>query len=163
MVIHKTAYIHPSAQVMGDVEIGADSSIWPTAVLRGDMGKITIGESTSIQDGTICHATSGWSETKVGNRCTVGHRVILHGCIVEDDCLIGMGSILLDNCVIGAGSFIGAGSLITVGMQIPPGSLVMGSPAKIIRPVGDKEKAVIAASWPNYVKTAKRYKSSDCT
>ena len=128
MAIDKTAYIHPSAQIMGDIEIGADSSIWPTAVLRGDMGKITIGNSTSIQDGTICHATSGLSETRVGNRCTVGHRVILHGCIIEDDCLIGMGSILLDNCVIGAGSFIGAGSLITVGMQIPPGSLVMGSP-----------------------------------
>ncbi|MEI6805345.1 MAG: gamma carbonic anhydrase family protein [Myxococcaceae bacterium] len=157
MLIHETAFVHPAAHLMGDVEIGAHSSIWPTAVLRGDMGKIIIGESTSIQDGTICHATSGWSETRVGHRVTVGHRVILHGCTVEDDCLIGMGSILLDNCVIGTGSFIGAGSLVTVGMVIPPGSLVMGSPAKIIRPVGDKEKAIIAASWVNYVENAKKY------
>lgn len=158
MHIHDTAFIHPAAHIMGDIEIGAHSSIWPTAVLRGDMGKITIGESTSIQDGSVCHATSGWSEMRVGNRVTVGHRVILHGCIVGDDCLIGMGSILLDNCVIGAGSLVGAGSLITAGTIIPPGSLVMGSPAKIIRPVNEKEKAILSASWPIYVETAKKYK-----
>lgn len=157
MVIHDTAFIHPAAHLMGDIEIGAYSSIWPTTVLRGDMGKITIGESTSIQDGSVCHATSGLSKTRVGDRVTVGHRVILHGCTVQDDCLIGMGSILLDNCVIGTGSLVGAGSLITAGTIIPPGSLVIGSPAKIIRPVNEKEKAIIAASWPVYVETAKRY------
>lgn len=160
MKIHSEAFVHEGAHVMGDVEIGANSSIWPTAVLRGDMGKISIGESTSIQDGTICHATHNLSTTHVGNRVTVGHRVILHGCRVEDDCLIGMGSILLDNCVIGAGSFVGAGSLITSGTQIPPGSFVLGSPAKVIRPVGLKERTIIAASWPHYVETSKKYKSS---
>lgn len=158
MIIHETAFIHPGAHLMGDIEIGAYSSIWPTTVLRGDMGKITIGESTSIQDGTICHSTLGFSNMSVGNQVTVGHRVILHGCTVEDNCLIGMGSILLDNCVIGAGSLVGAGSLITAGTKIPPGSLVMGSPAKIIRPINDREKAIIAASWRVYVETAKNYK-----
>ena len=122
------------------------------------MGKISVGEATSIQDGTICHATLGLSKMRVGNQVTVGHRVILHGCIVEDNCLIGMGSILLDNCLVGAGSLIGAGALITANTQIPPGSLVLGSPAKIIRPVNDREKAILAASWPVYVETAQKYK-----
>ncbi len=155
MRIHPKAYLHPRAEIIGDVEIGKDSSIWPMTVLRGDMGKIIIGDSCSVQDGTVVHATKNLSETHVGNRVTIGHRVILHGCIVEDDCLIGMGAILLDNCVIGKGSLIGAGSLVTANTKIPPGSLVMGSPAKVVRPVNERETAMMAANWASYVEHIK--------
>lgn len=157
-VIHPDAFVHDSAVVIGQIEIGAHSSIWPTAVMRGDMGMIHVGESTSIQDGTICHITENLSKTEVGSRVTVGHKAILHGCIIEDECLIGMGSILLDNCVIGKGSFIAAGTLITVGQVIPPNSLVMGSPGKIVRQTGPKEQKIIANSWETYVEYARRYK-----
>src|SRR3954447_25988944 len=104
--VHPSAYVHERATVIGEVTIGAESSIWPGAVLRGDDGAIVIGEQTSIQDLSVIHATTGLSKTTVGTRVTVGHRVILHGCTIEDDCLIGMGAILLDNCVIGRGSFV---------------------------------------------------------
>ncbi len=155
MKIHPEAYIHPRSEIIGDVEIGKDSSIWPMVVLRGDMGKITISDSCSVQDGTVVHATKNLSETYVGNRVTIGHRVILHGCTVEDDCLIGMGAILLDNCVIGRGSLVGAGSLVTANTKIPPGSLVMGSPAKVIRPVNERETSMMAANWATYVEHIK--------
>ena len=155
--IHADAFVHESAVLIGQVDVGAHSSIWPGVVMRGDMGRIRIGESTSIQDGSTCHITEGLSETQVGNCVTVGHRVILHGCIVEDECLIGMGSILLDNCVIGKGSLVAAGTLITVGTKIPPNSLVMGSPGKVIRPVNEKEKNMIADGWRVYVDYAQRY------
>jgi carbonic anhydrase/acetyltransferase-like protein (isoleucine patch superfamily) len=151
------AFVHEAATVIGDVRIGKQSSIWPGVVLRGDMGAIVIGDETSIQDGTIAHITEGWSQTLIGNRVTVGHRVILHGCIVEDECLIGMGAILLDNCVIGKGSLVAAGTLVTVGMKIPAGSLVMGSPAKVIRQVSEKDRAMIESGWQTYVAYAKEY------
>lgn len=156
--IHAEAFVHPDATLIGQVEIGARSSVWPGTVMRGDMGRIVIGDETSIQDGTVCHMTEGWSETRIGNRVTVGHRVILHGCIVEDECLIGMGAILLDNVRIGTGSLVGAGALVTVGTEIPPGSVVMGAPAKVIRPVGDRERAMIEGGWPTYVDHAARYR-----
>jgi carbonic anhydrase/acetyltransferase-like protein (isoleucine patch superfamily) len=151
------AFVHDAATLIGDVKVGTRSSVWPGVVLRGDMGEIAIGDETSIQDGTIAHITEGWSKTLVGNRVTVGHRVILHGCIVEDECLIGMGAILLDNCVIGKGSLVAAGSLVTVGTVIPPNSLVMGSPAKVVRQVSQKERDMIDAGWQTYVAYAKDY------
>lgn len=149
--IASTAFIHEAACLIGDVIIGEDSSIWPCAVLRADMGRICVGSETSIQDGTVIHLTLGLSETRVGNRVTVGHRVILHGCTVEDECLIGMGSILLDNCVIGKGSLIAAGTLITSGTVIPPYSLVMGSPGKVIRSVREQDQIMIESGWQTYV------------
>jgi carbonic anhydrase/acetyltransferase-like protein (isoleucine patch superfamily) len=156
--IHADAFVHPDATVIGDATIGARASIWPTTVLRADMGRIVIGEDTSVQDGTIAHLTEGWSETVIGARVTVGHRVILHGCTVEDDCLIGMGSILLDNVKVGAGSLIAAGSLVTVGTEIPPGSFVRGSPAKVVGPARDEHKVMIEGGWRTYVDYAARYK-----
>jgi carbonic anhydrase/acetyltransferase-like protein (isoleucine patch superfamily) len=157
--IHADAFVHPDATIIGQAIVGARSSIWPATVLRADMnGRIVIGEDTSIQDGTVIHLTEGWSETIVGNKCTVGHRVILHGCVVEDECLIGMGAIILDNARIGAGSLVGAGALVTVGTVIPPGSLVLGSPAKVIRPVKDKERNMIDGGWPTYVEYSRKYK-----
>ncbi len=154
---HPETFVHPMATLIGQVEIGAGSSVWPGVVMRADMGPIEIGEDTSIQDGTVIHLTEGFSSTKVGNRVTVGHNVVLHGCIVEDDCLIGMGAIVLDNATIGQGSLVAAGALVTVGTQIPPGSLVMGSPAKVIRPVSDKDKMMISGGWMTYKNYAKRY------
>ena len=157
--LHADAFVHPDATVIGKVQIGAGSSIWPAAVLRGDMGWIRIGDNTSIQDGSVCHMTHDLSECVVGNRVTVGHKVLLHGCIVEDECLIGMGAILLDNARIGTGSLIGAGSLVTYGTEIPPHSLVFGSPAKVVRTLKPKERQMIDEGWPIYVETATKYKT----
>lgn len=158
--IDPTAWVHPSAVVIGEVELGPGVSIWPTAVLRGDMGLIRFGAGSNLQDGACCHNTSGRSQTLVGERVTVGHRAVLHGCIVEDDCLIGMGAIVMDNAVIGAGSFIGAGSLIAPGKVIPPGSFVMGLPARVVRTVGERETRAIAYSWAHYRETVDRYRKS---
>ena len=156
--IHPEAFVHPDATVIGHVAIGARSSIWPAAVLRGDMhSRIIIGDDTSVQDGSVVHLTEDLSEAVVGHRCTVGHRVILHGCTVEDECLIGMGAIILDNARIGTGSLVGAGALVTGGTIIPPHSLVVGSPAKVLRPVSTKERALIDKGWANYVATSRRY------
>ncbi len=143
--------------VIGYVEIGERASVWPTAVLRGDMGLISIGDETSIQDGAICHDTGGRSETRIGKRVTVGHRAILHGCIVEDECLIGMGAIIMDNAVIGRGSLVGAGAVIPPGKIIPPGSVVMGAPGRIVREAGQMERDMIEHGWRAYVLTIAGY------
>lgn len=157
--IHEKAFVHPRATVIGQVVIEEGASIWPGVVLRGDMGLIKIGKNTSIQDGTICHMTLGFSQTIIGNNVTVGHGVILHGCIVEDNCLIGMGSIILDEARIGHGSFVAAGSLITGNKSIEPGSFMCGSPAKYMRPVNDREKAMCAGSVQTYLDVQKLYDS----
>ncbi len=157
-VIHEDAFVHPDATVIGNAVVGARATIWPTTVLRADMGRIVIGEDTSVQDGTIVHLTEGWSETVVGARVTVGHRVILHGCFVGDDCLIGMGSILLDNVKVGSGSLVAAGSLVPVGMDIPPGSFVRGSPAVIVGPVKEHHTTMIEGGWRTYADYGQRYK-----
>lgn len=155
------AYVHEDATVIGDVVIGARSSIWPAAVLRGDDASIRIGAETSIQDGSVVHTTKDLSTCSVGDRVTVGHKVILHGCTVEDECLIGMGAIILDNAVIGKGSLVGAGALVTQNRQIPPGSLVLGAPAKVVRPCGDAERAMIENGWKEYVERGAEYRARD--
>ena len=132
--IHPTAFVAPTAVVMGNVTLGAESSVWYTSVLRGDMAPIVIGARTNIQDGTIVHVDEGFPCT-IGERVGVGHRAILHGCTVEDECLIGMGSILLNGVHIGTGSVVAAGAVVPEGMQVPPGSLVMGVPGRIVRQV----------------------------
>ena len=137
--LHPTAWAHDTAVLIGDVAVEARCTIWPTTVLRGDQGAIRIGAETSLQDGTIVHATLGLSTTAVGARVTVGHRVILHGCTVGDDCLIGMGSVVLDNAVVEPFSIIGAGAVVPPGMRVPRGSLVMGVPGRVVRPVRDAE------------------------
>jgi carbonic anhydrase/acetyltransferase-like protein (isoleucine patch superfamily) len=149
--LHSTAWAHDGAWLIGDVELGPDVSVWPTAVLRGDMGRIRIGAQSNVQDGAVLHMTTNMSHAIVGERVTVGHKAILHGCIVEDDCLIGMGSILLDNCRIGAGSIVAAGALVPVGRVIPPNSLVMGSPGKVVSELSDSHRRMIAFSWKSYV------------
>jgi len=149
-VIDPAAWVHTSAVVSGDVALASGVSIWPTAVLRGDQGPIRIGERSNIQDGSVVHNTGDLSTTRVGARVTVGHRVILHGCIIEDDVLVGMGAIVMDNAVVGTGSIIGAGALVTANTVIPPGSLVLGSPARVARAVNAKQRDWIEHSWQVY-------------
>ena len=156
-MIHPTAFVAPTASVMGDVTLGAESSVWYGAVLRGDMAPIVIGERTNLQDGTIVHVDEGEPCT-IGSRVGVGHRVILHGCTVEDDCLIGMGSILLNGVRIGSGSVVAAGAVIPEGMQIPPRSLVMGVPGRIVRPVDAALTERIAGTWSHYVEQARAHR-----
>jgi carbonic anhydrase/acetyltransferase-like protein (isoleucine patch superfamily) len=143
---------------MGDVTLGAEASVWYGAVVRGDMAPITIGSQTNLQDGTMVHVDEE-VPCRIGSRVGVGHRVILHGCTVEDECLIGMGSILLNNVVIGTGSVVGAGAVLPEGMKVPPGSLVLGVPAKVIRQVDDRLAGMIRGTWQHYVGQAKAHRA----
>jgi gamma-carbonic anhydrase len=161
--IHDKAWVHPAGVVIGEVILAEGVSIWPGAVLRGDMGPIVIGANTNIQDGSVCHNTGGLSDTRVGERVTVGHRVILHGCQVGDDCLIGMGSILLDNCVIGPGSIVGAGALVTARKVYPPGVLILGSPAKVVRDLSEREQSAVADAWRVYRKKCDLWRATDAS
>jgi carbonic anhydrase/acetyltransferase-like protein (isoleucine patch superfamily) len=156
--IHPTAFIAPTAAVMGDVSLGEDASVWYHAVLRGDMAPIFIGARTNIQDGTIVHVDEGVPCT-VGQRVGVGHRVVLHGCTVGDDCLIAMGSVLLNGVTIGSGSVVAAGAVIPEGMQVPPRSLVMGVPGRIVRNVDDALARRIESTWNHYVKEARAHRA----
>jgi gamma-carbonic anhydrase len=152
-------FLAETCSVIGDVVIGEDSSIWYGTVIRGDVMPIRIGARTSIQDNTVIHVTSDFSGTIIGSDCTVGHSAIVHACTVEDFCLIGMGSIILDGARIGRGSLVGAGALVTPGTDIPPGSLVVGSPAKVKRPINEKEREQIAYGAQHYVELARRYRA----
>ena len=155
--IDPSAFVAPTASVMGDVSLGADSSVWYQAVLRGDLAPITIGPETNIQDGTVVHVDTGIPCT-VGRRVGVGHRVILHGCQVEDECLIGMGAVVLNRVRIGTGSVVAAGAVIPEGMIVPPGSLVMGVPGRIVRPVDADLSRRIADTWAHYVEMARQHR-----
>ncbi|MDQ0381116.1 gamma carbonic anhydrase family protein [Amycolatopsis thermophila] len=148
-VVDPAAWIAPGAVVAGAVTVGAGASVWYTAVLRGDMDTITVGEGTNIQDGTIVHADPGFPAT-IGAGVSVGHRAVLHGCTVEDDCLIGMGAVVLNGAKIGAGSLVAAGAVVLEGTEIPPGSLVAGLPAKVRRPLTPDEQAATRANAANY-------------
>jgi carbonic anhydrase/acetyltransferase-like protein (isoleucine patch superfamily) len=158
VIIDPTAYIAPGAVVLGDVHIGKDSSVWYNSVLRGDTDRITIGEATNIQDLSMIHADPG-IPCIVGNRVTVGHRVILHGCTVEDDCLIGMGAVLLNGARIGRGSVIGAAALVLEGTVVPPDSVVVGFPAKVLRQVDETARARIEHAWVHYVDMARSHRA----
>jgi carbonic anhydrase/acetyltransferase-like protein (isoleucine patch superfamily) len=148
-----TAFIDASAQVIGDVHIGEESSVWMNAVIRGDVNHIRIGRRTNIQDGTVVHVMREPSHlTSLGDDITVGHGAIVHGCTVEDRCLIGMGAILLNGAHVGHGSIVAAGTLLKEGCVIPPRSLVMGSPGRVKRAVTDEEYAFIRASAEGYVR-----------
>ena len=158
--IHPTAFIAPSADLLGDVRLGQQASVWYQCVLRADMEPITIGDRSNIQDLSMIHVDEGVPCT-VGSDVGVGHRVILHGCTIEDFCLIGMGSILLNNVHVGTGSVIAAGAVCTEGMTIPPESLVMGIPAKVVRPVDKILRSRIQSTIDHYVKLAERHRSGE--
>ena len=149
--IHPTAFVHPAAHVIGDVTLGARVSVWPTAVLRGDTDAIVVGEDSNIQDGTIVHVDAGVPCT-IGARVAIGHRAIVHGATIEDDCLIGMGAILLNKVHVGTGSIVGAGAVCREGMVIPPNSLVVGVPGKVNRPTTDAERERIRHTVDSYIR-----------
>jgi carbonic anhydrase/acetyltransferase-like protein (isoleucine patch superfamily) len=128
--LHPEAYIHPDAVVIGQVSVGAGSSVWPCAVLRGDYGSIMVGERTSIQDGAVLHATEALA-TVVGSECVIGHTAHLEGCVVEDRCLIGSGSVLLHRVTVRSGALVGAGALVSPGTEVPGGTMALGVPARI--------------------------------
>lgn len=156
-VVGRGVFLAETCSVIGDVEIGEETSIWYGTVIRGDVMPIRIGARTSIQDNTVVHVTSDRFGTTIGNDCTVGHGAIIHACIVEDLCLIGMGSVILDGARIGRGSLVGAGALVTPGTDIPPGSLVIGSPARVKRPINEKEREQILYGAAHYVDLTRRY------
>jgi carbonic anhydrase/acetyltransferase-like protein (isoleucine patch superfamily) len=149
--IAKGVYLAPSADVIGDVEIGEDSSIWFQVVVRGDVHWIKIGKCTNIQDRSVVHVHRAECPVVIGDYVTIGHSVTLHGCTIESNCLVGMGATIMNNAVVGAGSIIAAGALLTEGTIVPPGSLFMGSPAKFIRRVEEKEHEGIRRYAENYI------------
>jgi carbonic anhydrase/acetyltransferase-like protein (isoleucine patch superfamily) len=139
--VHPTAFVDASAQVIGDVEIGEESSVWMCTVIRGDVHWIKVGQRTNIQDGAVVHAMTGTHPTSIGSNVTIGHAAVIHGCTIEDQCLIGMGAILLNGSCVGAGSIVAAGTLLVEGQKVPPRSLVMGSPGKVKRLLTQAETA----------------------
>ncbi|MFK7795226.1 MAG: gamma carbonic anhydrase family protein [Gammaproteobacteria bacterium] len=164
--IDKTAYIDPTALVIGQVEMGADSSIWPMTVVRGDINTISIGERTNIQDGSILHVSHdgeyspGGASMTIGNDVTIGHSVVLHACTLMDCCLIGIGSVVLDNAIVHKHAIVGAGSLVTNGKELEGGYLWMGRPAKKVRELSDKEIEYLSYSAKHYVKVKQMHESS---
>jgi carbonic anhydrase/acetyltransferase-like protein (isoleucine patch superfamily) len=155
--VHPDAYVHPDAAVIGDVTLGSETTVWPSAVLRGDYGAIVVGGRTSIQDGTVIHAGPGFP-TLVGDGCVIGHLVHLEGCTLEDECLVGSGAVVLHHALIGAGATVGAGAVVPRQMQVPPGALALGVPA-VVRAGGSRAGANrIAAA--EYVRNGHRYRSS---
>jgi len=150
--VHPSAFVDASAQVIGDVHLGAESSIWMNVVARGDVNAIRIGARTNIQDLTLVHVMRNTHPTVIGDEVTVGHSAVVHGCTIEDRCLIGMGAILLNGCRIGTGSIVAAGTLIPEGMVVPPGSMVMGVPGKVRRPLTPEEDASITRYAERYVR-----------
>ncbi len=156
--IAASAYIDPSAQVIGDVAVGERSSIWPNVSIRGDVNSIRIGDETSIQDNTVLHCDPVTFPLVIGNRVTVGHGAVVHGCTVEDESLIGIGAVILNGAKIGRGSVIAAGSVVPEGMQIPPGSMVMGVPAKVKRELTPDERERFQHNASRYVEMAKIYR-----
>jgi carbonic anhydrase/acetyltransferase-like protein (isoleucine patch superfamily) len=149
--VHPTAFIDDSAQVIGDVDIGEESSVWMNAVVRGDVHSIRVGRRSNIQDGTIVHAMTGTHPTAIGDHVTIGHGALVHGCTIENLCLIGMGAILLNGAHVGTQSIVAAGTLVTEGMNVPPRSLVMGSPGKVKRLLTQAEIADIQVYADRYV------------
>jgi carbonic anhydrase/acetyltransferase-like protein (isoleucine patch superfamily) len=149
--IHPTAYVDVSAQVIGDVHVGPESSVWMNVVVRGDVHSVRIGARTNIQDLALVHVMRDTHPTVIGDQVTVGHSAVIHGCTIEDRCLIGMGAILLNGCRIGTGSIVAAGALVPEGMVVPPGSMVMGLPAIVRRRLSPEEDASIARYAENYV------------
>jgi carbonic anhydrase/acetyltransferase-like protein (isoleucine patch superfamily) len=156
--IHPTAFLAPTAAVMGDVTLEEESSVWYGTVIRADMAPVVIGAQSNLQDGTIVHVDEE-VPCIVGRRVGVGHRAILHGCRIEDECLIGMGAVLLNDVVVGTGSVIGAGAVVPERMHIPPRSLVIGVPGRIVRTVDATLSSRVTATWTHYVELAREHRA----
>ena len=163
--IHKTAFVHPTATVIGDVSVGERSSIWPGAVIRADFSSVKIGRYTCIQDNAIIHPSDTYEgkipkyiPVKVGGHVIVGHGALLHGCTVADNCIVGAGSIVFNGARVGEGSLVGMGSVVLANVEVPPSTVVVGIPARPLRRLTDEEFRRIRVQAENYAKLAKRYK-----
>jgi gamma-carbonic anhydrase len=154
----RDVFVADSGAVIGDVRLGDEASVWFGAVLRGDYSFIHVGARTNVQDNAVVHISTGLSATKIGEDVTIGHSAVVHGCTIGDRCLIGMGSVVLDNAVIGEDSFVAAGTLVPPNKVIPPRSFVIGRPAKVVRPVDDRDLAWIGAAAASYVKYARDFR-----
>jgi gamma-carbonic anhydrase len=159
--IDPSAFIAQSADIIGDVVIGRESSVWFNCVVRGDVFYIRIGDRTNVQDGSVIHVTNGRHATILEDEVTVGHQVTLHGCYVERGSLVGIRSVLMDEVVIGERSLVAAGSLVTPGTKIPPRSLVMGAPARVKRSLTEEEVEGLDYFWRNYVELSRIYKNEE--
>jgi carbonic anhydrase/acetyltransferase-like protein (isoleucine patch superfamily) len=157
-MIDPTAFLAAGTVVLGEVHIGRDASIWYNTVVRGDTDRIEIGDEANIQDLSMIHADPG-VPCLVGPRVSVGHRVILHGCVVEEGCLVGMGAILLNGVRVGRGSVVGAGAVLPEGMEVPPGSVVLGVPARVVRAVDEALRGRIEHTWRHYVAEVRRHRA----
>jgi carbonic anhydrase/acetyltransferase-like protein (isoleucine patch superfamily) len=154
----ESAWVADSAQVMGNVELGEDASVWFGVVIRGDTECITIGRGSNIQDASVLHADVGKPLT-VGNNVTVGHKVMLHGCTIGDGSLIGIGAVVLNGAKIGKGCIVGAGALVTEGKEFPDGSMIIGSPAKVVRELTEQQQAGLTLSALHYIENARRFRA----
>jgi carbonic anhydrase/acetyltransferase-like protein (isoleucine patch superfamily) len=160
MSIHPESFIHPEAFVCGDVTLAAGVSVWPKAVIRADSAPISIGESSNVQDGVVIHVDPGLPCT-IGARVAIGHRAIVHGATVEDDCLIAMGAIVLNHVVVGRGSLVGAGAVCREGMVIPPDSLVLGVPGRVVRATDEALRERTAHAVAAYLDLAQRHRRGE--
>ncbi|MBL8896149.1 MAG: gamma carbonic anhydrase family protein [Planctomycetes bacterium] len=151
-------YLAPSAELIGDVHLGAETSVWFHVTIRGDVNWIRIGERSNVQDNAVIHVTNRRAPTRIGNGVSIAHSAVLHGCTVEDDVLIGIGAIVMDHAVIGRGSLIAAGALVSPRTVIPPDSLVMGSPGKVVRPLNDDERKLVRKHAENYLQYSRIYR-----
>ena len=156
--IAETAWVAGSAQVMGDVTVGADASIWFGTVVRGDTSSITIGDGTNVQDASVLHADHGMPLV-IGRHVTVGHQVMLHGCTIGDESLIGIGAIVLNGAKIGKNCLVGAGALVTEGKEFPDGSMILGSPARVVKQLTPEQMQGLRQSAQHYMDNARRFKS----
>lgn len=161
-IVPDSCFIAPSADIIGDVEIGEDSSVWFQVVIRGDVNRVKIGKRTNIQDGAILHVTRDklpmvGAPLTIGDDVTIGHRVTLHGCTIKSRVLVGMGAVILDHAEIGEDSIVAAGALVTKDKKFPPRSLIQGAPAKVVRSLTDEEVGMLLASASNYVGDSKLY------
>lgn len=153
-------WIHETAVVLGQVELAEDASVWPTAVIRGDVERIVVGARSNVQDGAVIHADPG-VPTIIGEDCVIGHRAVVHGTVLEDGVLVGMGAVLLNGVRVGTGSIVGAGAVVTEGMQIPPGSLVLGVPAKVVRSLDAEQQAGIRRNAARYVALKEQHRTNE--
>ncbi len=158
--LHPTAFVAPGARLIGDVTLEAEASVWYNAILRGDLAPIVLGAQSNIQDNCVVHVDEG-VPCRIGARVGVGHGAILHGCKIEEDCLVGMGAIVLNRAHIGRGTVIGAGALVPEGMAVPPGSLVLGVPGRVVRAVDAELARRIERTWRNYVDLGKRHRAGN--
>lgn len=158
--VHPAAFVHPAATVLGDVTLAARCSVWPGAVLRGDSDRIEVGEASNLQDGAVVHVDPG-IPCRIGRRVTIGHRAVLHGCIIEDGALIGIGAVVLNGAVVGAGALVAAGAVVGEGMRVPPATLAAGVPARVKRPLTPEQAARVARGWAAYVSLAARHAAGE--